>query len=231
VVLNDGTRVTTAFDASGRLATEVYGTVASILDIGELLAWLGANLQQSSDPLSHKHVCPSILTQISPTSSHKSPSIVNYISFGTVNNDNVLREPSTPNGRCWHQLFRNPIIVKEYPISPKARPGSGIEIPLNIMATLVGSGQIDEFDGKSFIKGFSKMLVPVEKDGNVIYWHLYRSENQDRIPFWNPTTSHAAYIDSLQMGSCRHIVGWTLDAEFHAGISPSAIAETNRNDF
>ena len=48
---------------------------------------------------------------------------------------------------------------------------------------MVGSEHIDEFDGKSLVKRFSKMLVPVEKDGDATYWHLYRSEDQGRILF------------------------------------------------
>lgn len=150
----------------------------------------------------------------------KSIKCVHQISFEVEEVDDTSPSAtSSSNGRCWHDLFKNPVIVTGYPIAPKARPESGIEIPLKVMAAMVGSEQIDEFDGKNFIKGFSRMLVPVEKDGDAIYWHLYRSEDQDRIPFWHPTTSHAAYIDSVQMERCRHILGWTLEAEFYAGMS------------
>jgi hypothetical protein len=215
--LIDGTQLTTYFDAEG-LVTKVSGTSASILDIGELLAWLGGTLQTSPDPSRLAYVYPHMITHTEMGDSSGSPTISHHFSFKTGNIDDPTTTHET-NGRCWHHLFKNPVIVKGYPITPKARTDSGIEIPLNIMAAMIGSEKIDEYDGKCFIKGFSKMLVPVEKDDHSIYWHLYRTESHKRIPYWHPTTSHAAFIDNAQMERCRHILGWTLDAEFLAGMN------------
>jgi hypothetical protein len=123
------------------------------------------------------------------------------------------------NGQCWHDLFKNPVVVAGFPIARKPELESGVEIPLNIMAALAGSQKIDEFGGRNFIKSYSKMLIPAKKEGDTIYWHMYESEGEDqRISFLHPTTSHAAYIENSEMEKCRHILGWSPKAEFYAGM-------------
>lgn len=117
------------------------------------------------------------------------------------------------------------MVVAGFPITRKPKLESGVEIPLNIMAALAGSQQIDEFGGKNFIKSYSKMLIPARKEGDVIYWHMYESEGEDqRISFLHPTTSHAAYIENSEMEKCRHVLGWSPEAEFYAGMVAFGIA-------
>ena len=135
------------------------------------------------------------------------------------------RAPPIANGQCWHDLFRNPVVAG-FPIARKPEPGSGVEIPLNIITALAGSQQIDEFDGKNFIKSYSRMLIPARKEENIIYWHMYESEGDDqRISFLHPTTSHAAYIENSEMEKCRHILGWSPEAEFYAGMITFGISD------
>lgn len=202
-----------------QLVTEVFGTSASIIDLGEMLAWLGATLQSSPNPLHLAYCMPKISHVLEQPKAAQGSHYRISFEIEEIEEIEDLLPTATSNGRCWHHLFNNPVIIRGYPITPKVRSGSGIEIPLNIMAALVGSRKVDEFEGRNFIKGFSKMLVPAQKDGDIVYWHLYHSESGKRIPFWHPTTSHAAYINNLQLEGCRHILGWTLEAEFCAGMS------------
>ena len=128
-------------------------------------------------------------------------------------------------GECWHDLFKNPGVVAGFPIACKPELECGVEIPLNIMAALAGSQQVDEFNGKNFIKSYSKMLIPARKEGDIIYWHMYKSEGEDqRISFLHPTISHAAYIENSEMEKCRHVLGWSPKAEFYAGMVAFGIA-------
>lgn len=121
------------------------------------------------------------------------------------------------NGRCWHQLFLKPVIVEGFPIERQSQLHGGIEIPLRLMAALLGTGQTDEFNGKTFLKGFSKMAVPVEKDGETVYWHMYSSADGERISYLHATVAHASDVSVADMEECRHVLGWTSNADFHAG--------------
>jgi hypothetical protein len=69
-----------------------------------------------------------------------------------------MNEPATsregPPGQCWHNMFRNPVMVSGYPILTKHERRLGLEMPLNMIAELGGSERANEFDRKVFIKGF-----------------------------------------------------------------------------
>jgi len=63
-------------------------------------------------------------------------------------------------------MFRNLVIVKGYPIIAKYKSSLGLEMPLNVISGLAGSKYTNEFNGKTFIKGFSAILIAtkVSKD-------------------------------------------------------------------
>jgi nucleoside phosphorylase len=187
----------------------VCGTSSAILDIGEQLAWLSAALRASETQQQLLYCTPSIrdrhgLFQIDVSSER-------------------LQKNLGANGPCWHQLFFMPAVVKGFPITRKSQPHGGIEIPLRIMAALLGTAQTDEFNNKMFLKGFSKMAVPVKKDGETVYWHMYSNADGERISFLHATAAHASDIDVTDMERCRHVLGWTSNAEFHAGKSGGSL--------
>lgn len=182
----------------------VRGTSSAILDIGEQLAWLSAALNACRPTYQPLYCTPSI--QLGADKFR-----VDIMAERLEEHDKIV------NGQCWHRLFLSPVIVKGFPIARKSQLGAGIEIPLRIMAALLGTGQTDEFNGKVFLKGFSKMAVPVKKDGETVYWHMYCRGEEDRISFLHATEAHASDISVTDMEECRHVLGWTSNADFYAG--------------
>lgn len=208
--LSDGTRLTSRFQDEG-LSLKVHGTGAAVLDIGEQLAWLGAALRASTDSQALSYCVPSI--QVIEGDFPQRSSF--QISFKM---EEIESHQRIVNGRCWHGLFKNPTVVKGYPITDKDESKTGIEIPLRIMAGLVGSQQIDTFNDRNFIKGFSKMLVPVKRVAETVYWHLCCSQSDEtRISYAHRTTPQIERIDNSRLQESRHILGWSLEAEFFAG--------------
>jgi hypothetical protein len=86
------------------------------------------------------------------------------------------------NGQCWHNMFRNPVVVKGYLIPRRSESDTGLEIPLNMMAGLARTQRADTFNGKLFIKGFSAMLIPTKRSGDLIIWHYLYKKNGNHLP-------------------------------------------------
>jgi hypothetical protein len=108
-----------------------------------------------------------------------------------------------------------------YPIPHRSRQGTGLEIPLNILAGLVQAKHADVFDNKLFIKGFSSLLIPTEfiRDKNQILWHLLYNVDGNRISYLDGIGDHAEHITIADLETNRHILGWCSDARCYAGMS------------
>jgi hypothetical protein len=131
--------------------------------------------------------------------------------------DDVELSPNTTNGKCWQGMFLNPIVVKGYPIPFRTKAGTGMEIPLNMMAGLARSEQVDVFNRKTLIKGFSTLLVLTKRTENTIFWHLIYNKDGSRISYLQSAVTHAENVTNVDLGSLRHVLGWCSEAKFYAG--------------
>lgn len=132
---------------------------------------------------------------------------------------------SQSNGRCWRDLFRNPVVVKGYPIRDRSAQDIGLEIPLDIMAALVGSHRITRFAERTFIKSFSAMLLLNNKIGDILAWHLLFNEDGGHISYADPRVrlnpdSSTEAINMSTLSTSRHVVGWCLQVKNMAGECP-----------
>jgi len=110
----------------------------------------------------------------------KSAAIVNFsIQFST----REWTGDSSSNGQCWHNMFRNPVVVDGYPILPRAESTPGIDIPLNMMTNLTGTRKIDIFGDRIYVKGFSAMAVPTKRLGDLLIWHFFHKEDNKYFLF------------------------------------------------
>ncbi|KAJ5909860.1 purine and uridine phosphorylase [Penicillium tannophilum] len=111
--------------------------------------------------------------------------------------------------------------MKGFPIARRSRQGTGLEIPLNILAGLVHAENAEIFNGRIFIKGFSNLLLPTEyvRDEDQITWHLLYNAEGKRISYLHGIKGHAENIPLSALGTNRHILGWCLDAKCYAGSS------------
>ncbi|KAF3206694.1 hypothetical protein TWF191_001361 [Orbilia oligospora] len=124
-----------------------------------------------------------------------------------------------PNGQYWHNMFRNPVVVKEYPITWRLNLKTGLEIPLKMMAGLARSHYIQAFDGHIFIKGFSTLLIPTKRDDNITTWHLLYNRHGNRISYLENTISHGDGLNISELRTSRHILGWCSEAGYYAGAA------------
>jgi hypothetical protein len=124
------------------------------------------------------------------------------------------------NGDCWHNLFRNCLVVEGYPISrrPEIGTASGLEIPFPMMAGLAQAKYVNTFLGRPIVKGFSTMLVPTENHDEIIVWHLVHNKNGDRMSYLDCTVVPAEALIAGQFSQRRHILGWCSDIKYLAGM-------------
>ncbi|CAH0047215.1 unnamed protein product [Clonostachys solani] len=202
--------------------TQVTGVADSIAEIGEQIAWISASLRASdlSNGLLH---CTPVIARVSGSGprlqalqSKSRPSVTFDIE---ILSEEVPRPVNLEDGQCWHNMFLNPVVVKGYPIRRKAEKNSGVEMTLDIMAGLSRTNVVDEFKGMTFIKGFSTMLVPTQKVGETILWHLVYNEDGTRISFKDHNLPHIERVSSLELANFRHVVGWCSEARFFPGSS------------
>lgn len=232
--LPDGTKLTGWIDAP-YFKFEVSGTAPSVAEMGEQLAWLGSALRSSPYGSGVAYCTPSVTTRknstgelILSTVSGTPPSLQILCSMGFAMEQRDLPiEPA--NGQCWHNLFRNPVIVQGFPIARRPGSDAGLEIPLNIIAGLARTKQVDTFDGKTFIKGFSAMLIPTKPSEDILTWHLLYNKDGSRISYLDSIAAHASHIGISFLENARHIVGWCSEVKSFAGecMKPRKRAFTN----
>jgi hypothetical protein len=197
---------------------EAYGTGDSVAEIGQQFAWLGSALRSSPYDNGISYCTPSIspiysaLQPLDMTSSW--PEIICKINF-TVQKEEVQYDPD--NGQCWHNMFRNPVVVRGYPILRRSEQNTGLEIPLNMMARLAQTKLANIFNGKLFIKGFSIMLIPTKHARDLVIWHLLYNKYGNRISYLENTVPHAENVSIFDLEKNRHILGWCSEVKTYAG--------------
>ena len=72
---------------------------------------------------------------------------------------------------CWHALRLGSVVASSFPIRGR-NDEIGIEMPFELMLELTCVSYTTEFEGLSFLKGYSTMLVPQKTSENSTQWHL-----------------------------------------------------------
>jgi hypothetical protein len=100
------------------------------------------------------------------------------------------------------------------------------------MAGLAKAHQMYHSDNRVYIKGFSTMLVPIRRCGDIICWHLLQEDGSHRISHLANDLNQREHIGGLKaLENGRHVLGWCLEAELFAGkVTPRPFASimTNR---
>lgn len=189
-------------------------------EIGEQLAWLGAALRSSPYEVGVAYCTPFISDvyannglQLKSRTLHGTD-ILCKIDFIVDCGDELLK-PS--NGQCWHNMFKNPVVVKGFPIPRRPEPDTGLEISLNMMARLVRAQRADSFNGKLYIKGFAAMLVPTKSHTDLLIWHLLYNKDGTRISYLDNTFPHTENVSPLDFVKVRHVIGWCSEVRNYAG--------------
>ncbi|KAL2810191.1 hypothetical protein BJX63DRAFT_434474 [Aspergillus granulosus] len=204
---------------------KAIGTRTSVAEVAEQFAWLGATLRASSNDHGVALCRPYIKSSHGSRSSSadEGPKVISSLQFHI---SFEVKEPDTAekpkNGRCWHNIFRNPVVAEGFPIRTRHMPNIGMEASLGVLGALVPSRRLTVFGNKLYIKGFSTVLVPTKVVGDKIIWHMVFDKNGGYVSYVDPEIDtlpglYPANISECSLDSFRHVLGWCSEAELLTG--------------
>lgn len=214
----------TAWIHESHFIVEIIGTGHSIVGIGGQFAWLGAALRSS--PYEDGIACCTPF--ISNTSAGSTPHVSGTLPLREIacEIDFAMREGNghlgSFDGQCWHNLFRNPVIVEGYPILPRPEHSLGLEIPLDIVTALTQTQYASNFDSKLIIRGFSVVLLTTRQVGGILIWHLLFNEDGGYFSIADPRIRSIlgacqVKINNFDLRKYRHVIGWCSNVRSYAG--------------
>jgi hypothetical protein len=212
---------------------KVSGNRGSIAEIGEQLAWLGAALRSS--PYEGVTSCRPYVEEFKWTVEEQlefgrdfMQDRIKSLRIGFFLVHERLGADEHLEGRCWYALFRNPVLVRGFPILRRSSHQNGLELPLNMMAGLVGAIRAHVFQNDVFIKGFSTMLVPSKQAENLVVWHVFFKADGSHLSYLDANLPELHGLDLQVLQSSRHVVGWCSRAKSHAGVYPILSLKTQK---
>lgn len=201
---------------SGRLRITATGAEDTIVEVGQQFVWLAAALRSSP----HEDGIAACLPTIGKTPGLLSSSPTISIDFAFKKIASGEQGLDRAPGFCWQEMFRNPVIVGGFPILKKPGHGLGLEMPLRLMAALAGSERLSEFSGRTYIKGYSAMVVATAVLTNTVVWHYCYNKQGGRIAYGDHDLQSCPQVSMQQLTTSRHIVGWCSTCKVYAGKSP-----------
>jgi len=219
----NGVLLTACIMPFGCCSISATGGPYFLSEMAEQLAWLASALRLSP----HDNAIVAILPRIESLSVGNPPSEFPkaavgscQLSFEVQNSDKASVHT---NGSCWIRLFANPILVSGYPVSRRPIPKAGLEIPLEIMASLVRTNQIVRLGDRIVMKGFNSLLVATTVESSLIMWHaLVSSKVDERIFYFDSRIDGLVTMKDIlpslrALESSRHIIGWCSQATDFCG--------------
>lgn len=195
-------------------------------EIGDLFAWLGAALRSAPRKHGLMYSIPFVSTLVLVPRDSTKFSLTCDIDFYFKDIENT---PKSSNGRCWHNIFQNPVIVPYYPFGQSGTAMAGIDMPLEMMAALVGTHRITTFAGNTFLKSFNAMLILTQRAEGLSVWHFLFNEGKEHIAYTDPRVFKSCGRDvtgspPYDLESTRHIIGWCSATQSFVGECSSVRA-------
>lgn len=197
VVLND------------HLIVDATGSRIELVEIGEVLAWLGAACRASeSDRISY--CVPRVACDGSISCS------ITY-DFSEVDEKDV---GPIGGSKCWLKIFNNPTIVEGYPIRSREQGEPGLEVPINMAAVLGYAQFATSFNDQFLLKGPCSALLPTYRQGTTTIWHYIVNDDQEPMTYEQALGRQldCPKIDLLCLEGSRHFVGWTPNVQILTGM-------------
>ncbi|KAK1974614.1 hypothetical protein LZ30DRAFT_827350 [Colletotrichum cereale] len=172
--LYDGTVI--SYRLTGTSPTiSCVGMMDSIIDVAEVLAWLGSALREAGPKDKMTYITPQIscASTIGESTADPEPLHTTHLVLRFEEEDTEYREMEVANGLCWLGLFENPVIAKGFPVLRCGHEFDGLTIPLSVMAYLADASKLTLFNSQVLLKGFNVALVPASRSPDAKYHDLW----------------------------------------------------------
>ncbi|KAK0347678.1 hypothetical protein LTR02_001235 [Friedmanniomyces endolithicus] len=199
-----------------------------IVEVVEVLAWLGAACRASPDAEHPMYCSPAIEEGDTATRFRITFNTRNIGSGSGSSEERPAEERASNDGvpvlipattlpesaslsHCWMWLVRNPVVVEGYPVLRRPNGEKGLEIDLGLMAELAKASRVVTFDDLLILNGLCSMLVAVAEAAGSVIWH-YILGSVGRPVSLNEAREHckqAALVNASSLPRSRHFVGLT----------------------
>ncbi len=188
-----------------QLRLEAIGNAFSVAEVAEQLAWIGAALRSSP----HAAEAAYITAHVAEVTLENSSTPHNIHGRCRINfrMESAKDADLSTNGTCWRGMFRNPVIVRGYPILYRSLADTGLEMPLGMVSALTNCRRLVKFAGMTFIKGFAARLVAVRAVDDVIFWHLDYDPKGQYLSYEDHKGRAAISISGVCTGACNGCPG------------------------
>jgi hypothetical protein len=207
-----------AFREDRLICFKVVGNRFTVADVGEQLAWLYGALQLSpfAGIASAKLSARPAARKVPPNFDRNAICIRLDCCLSELKSLDVVDRLSDA-GRCWFNMFRNPVLVRGFPVLRRSLPDSGIEMPIDIITALMQGPRLEIFDEVTYFKGFSSLLYPTQMWDGQIVWHHEFDPQGDHLLYPQNGRGCRQRITFADIATSRNIVGWCSEAENLAG--------------
>lgn len=131
--------------------------------MAQQLSWLAAVCRTGDSSLTYSHV-------------HFEESKIHGNDEPTFQIHVEVEEPASSEQKgCWNILAGSSVLVTGFPIPERENAERGLESHLGILSSLLGIRQAVTYRGGYILKGRYHALVPVNKTGASVQWHLVDS--------------------------------------------------------
>lgn len=199
---------------SRSICVTVIGNRFTIADVGEQLAWMCTALQSSpfAGIASSTPVCSRRISS-DPTSELEEVVNLEIMPVATELKETGFADDNKAAANCWFNMFRNPVLVRGFPILKRSVPDSGIEMPINMITSLLQKCRLETFDRVTYLKGFSSMLSATQVcDGQIMWHHEFKADGSYiRYPACGSGTPEV--LNATDIARSRNIIGWSPDAQ------------------
>ncbi|KAI0102512.1 hypothetical protein GGR51DRAFT_562433 [Nemania sp. FL0031] len=197
----------------GTLTIHAKGPENAITVMVQQLSWLVATFSMPQPSEEGPTYCTPILGSIN----------------GQAQNEEILKLDTSftklhvnENRACWLSLFSPAVIAHGFPI-PKRDNNIGLEMPIELMAAIIGARHAVRFDGGVVIKGFSSMFLPVMRTNHWIQWHYVANRNPDEQLSYDKGVKRCrnrALLSNIRLDALtnhRCFIGWNSLVEIRVG--------------
>lgn len=147
------------------MRVEMVGSTDLVAEGTEQARWAGAALRRSPFGDSLAYCSSTVVAGGTPRAS-------------AIRFSSVPMEP--PEGVDWPAIFCGATVACGFPILHR-QDGKGLEMPLQVMAGIIGARLMTEFDGGLIVKGLGRAFVPVKRMGDGVQWQLIRGPDEEEL--------------------------------------------------
>lgn len=203
--------------------------VYTVAVAAELITWLSSILREAQDDGSPNPSTILSFSQFSFTPQKSDDGFIFHIQ--AVLTESLLYS----RDNCWTHLFHYcTVTTTQFPVPWRPIPSGGLEVSLEIMTALAGAKYLVNFCDKTYIKGFSTMLVVTEMTDSTVLWHfLYSESRETRISYTDgqidasKSPGKSLALSYPELVKRRHILGWSPQAEWIAGTLSGSDGDYN----